>query len=74
VRARRGGGSDVRRRAFLNGSREFAGRVPVVPKAGVDVRVAERDARGGTINYTYARLRNVTDFHSLWTFGVKGSY
>jgi TonB-dependent receptor len=45
--------SDVRRSAFLNGSREFAGRVPVVLKAGVDVRVAERDARGGTINYTY---------------------
>jgi outer membrane receptor for ferric coprogen and ferric-rhodotorulic acid len=22
----------------------------------------------------YARLRNITDFHSLWTFGVKGNF
>src|SRR6185436_2992214 len=29
---------DVRRSAFLNGSREFSGRVPLTLKAGVDVR------------------------------------
>ena len=22
----------------------------------------------------YARLRNITDFHSLWTFGLKGNF
>lgn len=45
--------TDVRRSAFLNGSREFLWGVPVVLKAGVDVRLAERDARGGTVNLTY---------------------
>jgi TonB-dependent receptor len=44
---------DVRRSAFLNGSREFNWKVPVTLKAGLDLRVAMRDARGGTINYTY---------------------
>jgi hypothetical protein len=22
----------------------------------------------------YARLRNLTDFHALWTFGLKGTF
>jgi iron complex outermembrane recepter protein len=44
---------DVRRSAMLNASREFNLGVPVALKAGVDVRKMERDARGGTINYTY---------------------
>jgi iron complex outermembrane receptor protein len=44
---------DVRRSAYLNGARDFAGAVPLALKGGLDVRVAERDARGGTINYTY---------------------
>ncbi len=44
---------DVRRSAYLNGSREFNGRIPLTLKAGLDVRRAERDGRGGTLNYTY---------------------
>lgn len=43
----------MRRSAYLNGSREFNARVPVTLKAGVDVRIAERDGRGGTLTYTY---------------------
>ena len=44
---------DVRRTAYLNAARDFGGAVPLTLKTGVDVRIAERDARGGTINHTY---------------------
>lgn len=44
---------DVRRSMFINGARDFGGRIPITLKGGLDMRVAERDARGGTINYTY---------------------
>src|SRR5262249_45829931 len=44
---------DVRRSAFLNASRDFNGKIPITIKAGLDFRHAMRDARGGTINYTY---------------------
>jgi iron complex outermembrane receptor protein len=45
--------SDVRRSAHLSASRDFAGRVPVTLKAGLDARQSERDGRGGTMTFTY---------------------
>ncbi len=45
--------NDSRRSFFLNASRDFTGPVPLTLKTGADLRVAERDGRGGTISLTY---------------------
>ncbi|MBI5766375.1 MAG: TonB-dependent receptor [Verrucomicrobia bacterium] len=44
---------DVARNAFVNARRSFALRVPLTLKAGLDVRQAIRDYRGGATAYTF---------------------
>ena len=45
--------SDRRKTAYLNAAREFTWRVPFTVKAGLDVRVAERDTRGMSTTFTH---------------------
>ena len=44
---------DTRHNAYANARRDFTGTVPLVLKAGLDVRNARRDGRGFTDNYTF---------------------
>lgn len=44
---------DTRHSAYANARREFTGTVPLVLKAGLDMRNARRDGRGFTDNYTF---------------------
>jgi TonB-dependent receptor len=44
---------DYRKSAYLNGTRRFDGAVPLTLKAGLDLRIAQRDASGGTTAFTY---------------------
>ncbi len=45
--------TDVKRSAFANVRRDFYGRIPLGLKAGLDVREATRDLRGGTRPFTF---------------------
>ncbi len=44
---------DRRKTAFLNTARDFMWRVPFTLKAGLDVRIAERDTRGMSTTFTH---------------------
>lgn len=44
---------DAHRNAYVNAKRTFGGRTPVTLKAGLDLRQAMRDYRGGASAYTF---------------------
>lgn len=44
---------DVQRNAYAHLARDFGGAVPLRVKAGLDVRQAQRDYRGGSMPFTY---------------------
>jgi iron complex outermembrane receptor protein len=54
--------SDTRKTAYLNAGRDFAGRIPLSLKAGVDVRVAERDTRGMSTTFTHTGTESAAEF------------
>jgi TonB-dependent receptor len=53
---------DRRKTAFLNASRDFNWRVPVTLKAGLDVRVSERDTRGMSTTFTHTGTESASQF------------
>ncbi|MBI5770449.1 MAG: carboxypeptidase regulatory-like domain-containing protein [Verrucomicrobia bacterium] len=44
---------DYRKSAYLNSTRRFDWSVPVTIKTGLDLRIGQRDAFGGTTTFTY---------------------
>ncbi len=54
--------SDRRKTAFLNAGRDFVWGVPFTLKAGLDVRVAERDTRGMSTTFTHTGTESAAQF------------
>jgi TonB-dependent receptor len=54
--------SDRRKTAYVNAARDFAWRVPFTLKAGLDVRVAERDTRGMSTTFTHTGTESAAQF------------
>lgn len=54
--------SDRRKTAYVNTARDFTWHVPFTLKAGLDVRVAERDTRGMSTTYTHTGTESAAQF------------
>ena len=54
--------SDRRQTAYVNAARDFTWRVPFTLKAGLDVRVSERDTRGMSTTFTHTGTESAAQF------------
>jgi len=54
--------SDRRKTAYVNAARDFTRHVPFTLKAGLDVRVAERDTRGMSTTFTHTGTESAEQY------------